>query len=76
MQPVEHVHRFLTLIISLFENTVFHSGCKAGIQSGANENQDDRGQKDDRVVVNHTEDARTAGQHESAQGINDVGQRI
>jgi hypothetical protein len=51
MQPVEHVHRFLTRVISLFENTVFHSGRKAGIQSGANENEDDRSQEDDSVVV-------------------------
>ena len=46
------------------------------VQSGADDNQDDRGQEDDSVVGVETECARAPGQHESAQGIDDVGQRI
>ena len=50
--------------------------CKSGIQSRANEDQDGRGQEDDSIVVTQTEGARAAGKHESAQGIDDVGQGI
>ena len=35
--------------------------CKTGIQSGANEDQDGRGQEDDNIVETQTEGARAAG---------------
>ena len=50
--------------------------CKPGIQSRANEDQHGRGQEDDSIVETQSEAARAAGKHESAQGIDDVGQRI
>ena len=50
--------------------------CKTGIQSGTDENQNGRGEKDDDIVEPKTEGARAAGKHESAQGINDISQRI
>ncbi len=50
--------------------------CQSRIQSRADEDQDGRGQEDDRIVETQTEGARAAGKHESAQGIDDVGQRI
>src|SRR5664280_1709577 len=50
--------------------------CKMRIQSGADKDQDGCGQEDDRIVATQTEGARAAGKHESAQGIDDVGQRI
>src|ERR1017187_8208562 len=41
--------------------------CKMGIQSGANEDQNGRGQDDDSIVLTQTEGARAAGKHESAR---------
>src|ERR1017187_10724706 len=37
--------------------------CQMGIQSGANEDQDDRGQEDDGIVMTQAEGARAAGKH-------------
>src|ERR1019366_7426468 len=50
--------------------------CQSRIQSGANEDQDGRGQQYNRIVATQTEGARAANKHVSAQGIHDVGQRI
>jgi hypothetical protein len=50
--------------------------CQTAIQSGINEDQDGFGQENERVVGARTERAGAAGEHESAQGVDDVGQRI
>ena len=50
--------------------------CQTGKQSGAKDKQDGSGHYDDRVVAAQTEGARATRQHESAQGIDHLRQRI
>lgn len=64
----------LTLLVKSAHPNVLR--CQMRTQSGADEDQGDRGKKDDSGVGAETEGARAPGQHESAQGIDDVGQRI
>ena len=46
------------------------------IQACANEDQDGRGQENDRIIVSQAEAARAAGKHERAQSIDNISQRI
>ena len=49
---------------------------KPRIQSRTNEDHDGRGQEDNSIVATQAEAARAAGKHASAQGIDNIGQRI
>ena len=47
-----------------------------GIQSGANEDQDACAEENDRIVMPQTEGAYAIGEHEGAEGIDNVCQGI